>query len=71
MKDYLDKLPEIIISRINEYTPKDKYMKSPTSAHIKSLLYYYNYDYERLYNLICEWEEQHGLDDVHTRDEND
>ena len=40
-------------------------MKSPTAAHIKSLLYDYNYDYEEIYNLIA-WDELdrlHGLDE--------
>ena len=71
MNNYLDKLPEEIIRLIKDYTPKDKDMKSSTSSHIKSLLYYYNYDYERVYNLIDEWEEQHGLDDINPRDEYD
>ena len=52
MKNCLDKLPEEIITIIKDYTPRDKDMKAPTSSHIKSLLYYYNYDYERIYNLI-------------------
>ena len=71
MEYYLDQLPEIIISKINDYTPRDKDMKAPTSAHIKSLLYYYNYDYSELYGELYglsdefnEWDEQHGLDDV-------
>ena len=55
---YLDQFPETIISKINDYTPRDKDMKSPTSSHIKSLLYYYNYDYDELYELIDEWENQ-------------
>ena len=38
MKNYLDKLPEEIITLIKDYTPRDKDMKAPTSAHIKSLL---------------------------------
>ena len=58
MEYYLEQLPEIIISKINDYTPRDKDMKAPTSAHIKSLLYYYNYDYDELYELIDEWENQ-------------
>ena len=69
MEYYLDQLPEIIISRINQYTPKYKDMKSPTSSHIKSLLYHYNYNYDRIYRLIDEWQEQHGLDDVNPFDE--
>ena len=52
MTNYLDKLPEEIIKIIKDYTPRDKDIKAPTSSHIKSLLYYYNYDYERIYNLI-------------------
>ena len=55
---YLEVLPEAIISKINDYIPRDKDMKTPTSAHIKSLLYYYNYDYDELYELIEEWEKQ-------------
>ena len=38
MKNYLDKLPEKIITLIKDYTPRDKDMKAPTAAHIKSLL---------------------------------
>ena len=64
-------LTKEIITRIKDYTPRDKDMKAPTSSQIKSLLYYYNYDYERVYNLIDEWEEQHGLDDINPRDEYD
>ena len=71
MKNYLDKLPDEIIKIIKDYTPRDNDMKAPTSSHIKSLLYYYNYDYERVYNLIDEWEEQHGLDDINPRGEYD
>ena len=37
-KKYLDKLPEEIINIIKDYTPRDKDMKAPTAAHIKSLL---------------------------------
>ena len=57
MKDYL---PEEIIRQIKDYTPKDKDMKSPTSSHIKKIIYYYNYDYERMCRLIDAWEEEHG-----------
>ena len=46
-------------------------MKSPTSSHIKSLLQHYNSDYDRIYELIDEWQEQHGLDDVNPLDEYD
>ena len=60
MEYYLDQLPEIIIRRIKEYTPKDEDMKSPTSSPIKSLLHYYNYDYDMVYYLNEVWEEQHG-----------
>ena len=69
MEYYLDQLPEIIIRRIKEYTPKDKDMKSPTSSHIKSLLYHYNYNYDKIYRLIDEWQEHHSLDDVNPFDE--
>ena len=63
-------IPQEIIQKIKDYTPRDKDMKSPTAYHIKSLLYYYNFDdYERVYNLIDEWDEQHGLDDINPRDE--
>ena len=71
MKDYLDKLHEIIISRINEYTPKDKDLKSPTSSHIKSLLYYYKYKNDERNELFDELQEQHGLDDVNPLGEYD
>ena len=57
---YLDQLPETIISKINDYTPRDEDMKSPTSSLIKSLLYYYNNDYDMIYYLNEVWEEQHG-----------
>ena len=65
MKD----LPEIIISKIKDYTPKDKDMKSPTSSHIKSLLYYYNYDYDELFGIIADWEDYHSMHSVNPRDE--
>ena len=62
---YLELLPETIISKINDYTPRDKDMKAPTSAHIKSLLYYYNYDYNEIYELIDEWENRIGILKIH------
>ena len=64
-------IPQEIIQKIKDYTPRDKDMKSPTAARLKSLLYYYNYDYEEIYNLIDEWGDQHGLDDINPRDEYD
>ena len=68
MEYYLEQLPEIIISKINDYTPRDKDMKAPTSAHIKALLYYYNYDYSELdrelHRLSNQWTEYHVLDEV-------
>ena len=66
---YLDQLPETIISKINDYTPRDRDMRAPTSSHIKSLLYHYNYNYDRIYRLIDEWQEHHSLDDVNPFDE--
>ena len=59
-------IPQEIIQKIKDYTPRDKDMKSPTVVHIKSLLYDYNYDYEEIYNLFDEWDELdrlHGLDE--------
>ena len=56
MKNYLDRMPQEITKIIKDYTPRDKDIKAPTSSHIKSLLYYYNYDYERIYNLIDKYE---------------
>ena len=66
---YLEVLPEIIISKINDYIPRDKDMKAPTSAHIKSLLYYYNYDYDELFDIINEWEDYHSMHSLNPRDE--
>ena len=66
---YLDILPETIISKINDYTPRDRDMRAPTSSHIKSLLCHYNYNHDKIYKLIDEWQEHHSLDDVNPFDE--
>ena len=68
MEYYLDQLPEIIISKIKDYIPRDRDMRAPTSSHINSLLYHYNYNYDKIFSLINQWQEQHGLDNVNSFD---
>ena len=63
----MDTLPLELLVRICDYVPRDSNQRSPTAPHIRSLLHYYNYDYEEIYRLIREYEEQHGLDDVPPR----
>ena len=66
---YLDLFPEIIINKINDYLPRDRDMKAPTALHIKSLLYYYNYDYDELFEIIDNWEDYHSMHSLNPRDE--
>ena len=44
-------IPQETIQKIKDYTPRDKYMKSPTADHIKSLLR----DVERYSRDLANW----------------
>ena len=64
----MDNLPLPILLHIGEYIPRDNNMRSPTSPHIESLLYYYNdCDYQEISRLIRAWEYDHEVDDVPPR----
>ena len=52
----LEDLPLPILIYIGEYIPRDSNMRSPTAPHIKSLLHYYNYDYQEVRRAFEEYE---------------
>ena len=65
----MEHLPLEVLIKIGEYIPRGILMRSPTAPHIKSLLHYYNYDYQEIERAFREYEDQHGLDDVPPQDE--
>ena len=52
----LHELPLEVLIKIGEYVPRDKDMRSPTAPHIRSLLHYYNYDYQEVRRAFEEYE---------------